>query len=600
MEQLFLKGNFNLRQTKVANKITPIYYVISINGKQYKFATGVKVICSQWNKEKQQALESNKLSNADNRNNKVANEVIEKYKDSLAQYLEYLSVNTNEIPNYQTLKRFIYMKTNASPIDVFTSAFEKSIKRQTNQGTISQYTNYYNSFVEFIKDKSEMTVFNQYSINDYKNYLIDKNGSATAINRKVGFVVSIINNVLCVESEYLHLNLHPVTYNKLSDKRTREEIGRFPLSESEVLEIANLEINETDTYTFKDVAPKNEDGKVNNKYGSKIDGKKLKEYRDIFVLQCDCGQRISDTKQFIKGNYTVITNNGNTYFEIKTKKSRYKQSAFIRKTAIVESFLETYKDGFTVNIDKLDNADSYYNVSIRKLCQLANINRIIEYTDSKNVSHKVPLYQKITSHDARHTFITNMVIKGFSPDVLCWMTGHNDDTMIKTIYTHLTKDDKLNGITKELNKIDNKTIKKDGLQVLFAYDELKKVQSEGYNTPSAKIAISKIKDISELSNYDTIDKEKVLELEPIVFFLAYYNKDMDLYRTFEFKMKYFGIIDKFSSLTDNVERLKDHLKKNSYFNTFTDKVDSIKTMEFLNSLFMENQENEIKDYLERT
>ena len=75
---------------------------------------------------------------------------------------------------------------------------------------------------------------------------------------------------------------------------------------------------------------------------------------------------------------------------------------------------------------------------------------------------------------------------------------------------------------------------------------------------------------------------------------------MDLYRTFEFKMKYFGIIDKFSSLTDNVERLKDHLKKNSYFNTFTNKVDSIKTMEFLNSLYIENQENEIKDYLERT
>ena len=165
MEQLFLKGNFNLRQTKVADKITPIYYVISINGKQYKFATGVKVICSQWNKEKQQALESNKLSNADNRNNKVANEVIEKYKDSLAQYLEYLSVNTNEIPNYQTLKRFIYMKTNASPIDVFTSAFEKSIKRQTNQGTISQYTNYYNSFVEFIKKYSQ----NLYD--DFENYL---------------------------------------------------------------------------------------------------------------------------------------------------------------------------------------------------------------------------------------------------------------------------------------------------------------------------------------------------------------------------------------------------------------------------------------------
>ena len=600
MEQLFLKGNFNLRQTKVANKVTPIYYVINVNGKQYKFATGVKVICSQWDKEKQQATESVKQSKADNRNNKVANEVLEKYKDSFAQYLDYLAVN-EETPNYKTLRRFIYMEeTKINPIDVFKTAFDKLISELSNDGTINQYRNYYNAFADYIKDKTDMSVFNQYGVNDYKKYLQKKGDSSNNINKKVGFLVRIINEFLCVDSDYLYLNLQKVSFTTLKDKRTKDEKGRFPLTENEVSKIAHLQINDEDTFSFEDVAPKSEDGITNNKYRSKKTGKELKEYRDIFVLQCDCGQRVSDLKQFLKGDYTETTYNGSTYFEIKTKKSGYKQSAFIRKTATVERFLETYKNGFSVNIDILDNSNSYYNLAIRKLCQLANINRVIEYSDSKGVSHKEPLYYKITSHDARHTFITNMIIKGFSPEVLCWLTGHNDDTMIKSIYTHLSKSDKLNSIEKELAKIEKKSVNKDGLQELFAYDELKKVQSEGYNTPSAKIAISKIKDISELSNYDTIDKEKVLELEPIVFYLAYYNKDMDLYRTFEFKMKYFGIIDKFSSIADNVERLKDHLKKNSYFNTFTNKVDSIKTMEFLNSLYIENQENEIKEYLERT
>lgn len=600
MEQLFLKGNFNLRQTKVANKVTPIYYVINVNGKQYKFATGVKVICSQWDKEKQQATESVKQSKADNRNNKVANEVLEKYKDSFAQYLDYLAVN-EETPNYKTLRRFIYMEeTKINPIDVFKTAFDKLISELSNNGTINQYRNYYNAFADYIKDKTDMSVFNQYGVNDYKKYLQKKGDSSNNINKKVGFLVRIINEFLCVDSDYLYLNLQKVSFTTLKDKRTKDEKGRFPLTENEVSKIAHLQINDEDTFSFEDVAPKSEDGITNNKYRSKKTGKELKEYRDIFVLQCDCGQRVSDLKQFLKGDYTETTYNGSTYFEIKTKKSGYKQSAFIRKTATVERFLETYKNGFSVNIDILDNSNSYYNLAIRKLCLLANINRVIEYSDSKGVSHKEPLYYKITSHDARHTFITNMIIKGFSPDVLCWLTGHNDDTMIKSIYTHLSKSDKLNSIEKELAKIEKKSVNKDGLQELFAYDELKKVHLEGYNIPSAKIAISKIKDISELSNYDTIDKEKVLELEPIVFYLAYYNKDMDLYRTFEFKMKYFGIIDKFSSIADNVERLKDHLKENSYFNTFTNKVDSIKTMEFLNSLYIENQENEIKDYLERT
>lgn len=301
-------------------------------------------------------------------------------------------------------------------------------------------------------------------------------------------------------------------------------------------------------------------------------------------MQCDCGQRVSDLKQFLKGDYTETTYNGSTYFEIKTKKSGYKQSAFIRKTATVERFLETYKNGFSVNIDILDNSNSYYNLAIRKLCQLANINRIIEYSDSKGVSHKEPLYYKITSHDARHTFITNMIIKGFSPDVLCWLTGHNDDTMIKSIYTHLSKNDKLNSIEKELAKIEKKSVNKDGLQELFAYDELKKVQStlknnaDGYHTQSAKTAITKIKDVSLLSKYNTIDKEKVLELEPIIFDLSYYFKDFDLYNSFEYKLKHSGLIDSITSYEDMIIR----------FNDYSELIQKIK------------EETELKEYLERT
>lgn len=584
MEQLFLKGNFNLRQTKVANKVTPIYYVINVNGKQYKFATGVKVICSQWDKEKQQATESVKQSKADNRNNKVANEVLEKYKDSFAQYLDYLAVN-EETPNYKTLRRFIYMEeTKINPIDVFKTAFDKLISELSNDGTINQYRNYYNAFADYIKDKTDMSVFNQYGVNDYKKYLQKKGDSVNNINKKVGFLVRIINEYLCVDSDYLYLNLQKVSFTTLKDKRTKDEKGRFPLTENEVSKIAHLQINDEDTFSFEDVAPKSEDGITNNKYRSKKTGKELKEYRDIFVLQCDCGQRVSDLKQFLKGDYTETTYNGSTYFEIKTKKSGYKQSAFIRKTATVERFLETYKNGFSVNIDILDNSNSYYNLAIRKLCQLANINRIIEYSDSKGVSHKEPLYYKITSHDARHTFITNMIIKGFSPDVLCWLTGHNDDTMIKSIYTHLSKSDKLNSIEKELAKIEKKSVNKDGLQELFAYDELKKVQStlknnaDGYHTQSAKTAITKIKDVSLLSKYNTIDKEKVLELEPIIFDLSYYFKDFDLYNSFEYKLKHFGLIDSITSYEDMIIR----------FNDYSELIQKIK------------EETELKEYLERT
>ena len=41
--------HFNLREPK-AKKPTNIYLVVSIEGKQIKFATGVKIYPEQWNK----------------------------------------------------------------------------------------------------------------------------------------------------------------------------------------------------------------------------------------------------------------------------------------------------------------------------------------------------------------------------------------------------------------------------------------------------------------------------------------------------------------------------------------------------------------------
>lgn len=51
MQQTFIKelqGNFYLRTPK-REKPTPIYYVIVMNGKKHRFATGVKVYPDHWN-----------------------------------------------------------------------------------------------------------------------------------------------------------------------------------------------------------------------------------------------------------------------------------------------------------------------------------------------------------------------------------------------------------------------------------------------------------------------------------------------------------------------------------------------------------------------
>jgi hypothetical protein len=78
-KQLFISEiscNFNLRRPKVINKPTNVYCVVYVGGKQHYFATGLKVLPSQWNKKKQIAEVSNTLTTLDNRNNNILNEKI--------------------------------------------------------------------------------------------------------------------------------------------------------------------------------------------------------------------------------------------------------------------------------------------------------------------------------------------------------------------------------------------------------------------------------------------------------------------------------------------------------------------------------------------
>lgn len=87
------------------------------------------------------------------------------------------------------------------------------------------------------------------------------------------------------------------------------------------------------------------------------------------------------------------------------------------------------------------------------LAKLAGIDREITYRNAQDEEITEPAYLKLSSHCARHTFITQKLNEGVSPDKLCYLTGHTDDNMIKTIYSHLTSTDKARMVGEELVKV---------------------------------------------------------------------------------------------------------------------------------------------------
>lgn len=563
MRQLLYNLHFNLRKSK-ADKPTNIYCVVYMEGRQYYFSIGVKVLPCQWDKKRQVAIISNVQSKIDNYNNKVVNDKLKEQKKSFTKFLEYLCASEDK-PSYYLLRSFMHKPDNITAKELITKAYEYKYAGTT---AYKNYMSRLNAFLKYLKEqrKSSLDVFTQAGFNQYVKYLKDKGTTKSAINADCQLIERLIGKILSVESPFLEYGISPVIYNK--EKDIRPDKGRFALEEQEVEAISKLKISEEDYFSFEDIAPKDKEGKVNPKYRSHKSGRELAEYRDIFVLQCRCGQRVSDLVQFLNGEVETIVEGGQTFYELKTKKSQKKESAFILQDDYVLSFQKRYNHGFTVDVSKLDSNNSYYNLAIKKLCKLAGLDRIITYRNSQDIECKQPVYEKITSHDARHTFITIMLKKGFAPDRLCWMTGHRDDTMIKQIYSHLTSNDKVKALAEEMGKVGTPlpvvNSHKDVLDKLFlrsAIIKLSKQEKDGlyvYRDASItdiKATINNVDNLDNLvdevvasDNYEQL-KQECKDLYDMVWAIGRYDTDIEMFRRFQYKLYRLGVIRKEEQLS---------------------------------------------------
>ena len=566
-KQLFISEiscNFNLRRPKVVNKPTNVYCVVYVGGKQHYFATGLKVLPSQWNKKKQIAEVSNTLTTLDNRNNNILNEKINQLRGYYKEYIEYLCSNPNDTDK---LCNFIYKdmnmkkprETKEKATDLLERALEiyKSKSKSLSTATLRGYENKMNAFKKYIKDSKvddNLKLLTQRGINDYQEYLqreaakvkVGENGGGKeGINQKCQFIARLINKVLCSNNEFLNLSIQSVKYDLIKrDKKNKENGIHFPLDKEEIRSFSNV---------------------------TNLNEKQIL-YRDIFVLQCNCGQRVSDLKQLIMGNYTK---NEDNYILLKTQKES--TTAYIYETEKIKEILDKLKTHiidykgktclkageYRINLDNLDN-DPQYNEAIKLIAEKANLNRNWDYKYAQDRPLSNPIYNIISSHCARHTFATIMRDKGYPADKVCWLLGHADDTMVKQVYAH--NDEKL--ITKQLNET-RKTIeredktKTDALQSLFAYDrlkELERMKDNGINIlPLSNKCISIIKDTSNLKKaiqlMNTASKEKkeefinkVKELDKIIWYIAKHTADTTLYSIYEYKIKELGIIDKVTDI----------------------------------------------------
>lgn len=435
MEQIFineLNGNFNLRRPR-SKKPTPIYYVVYMDGIQHYFATGVKVYPSQWDKKKQIAVVSNTQSKLDNYNNSIVNSRLSLFTQHLSDYKSYLCNNPQDLCRAGELLNLFFnkksnMEKNKKGTEILLEALEYYYnyiaKKPISPNTVRQSEYNLGHYLEYIKEQEitdDMEILTQKALNNYKKYLQDaskeiengkRGGGIDSINHKCQILVLLINKVICCENDFLKYKVNSVKYNVIKDNREQKDKCRFALTEEEVLAIKEC----------SGLTPKEE------------------IYRDMFVLQNEIGQRVSDLIRLLRHQYTIECIEDTTYYILKTKKEKTK--AIIEETPYIRQFFEKYKDGYgNINLSTIAKNGYTYNRNIRRIAEKAGLNREISFKDSRGYEHTKKIYEVLVTHDSRHTFATLKLKDGYDAKIISKMTGHKDEKMVNTVYGHKDNSD---------------------------------------------------------------------------------------------------------------------------------------------------------------
>ena len=551
MNQIFINCKFNLRKAS-SLKPMPVYLVVYISGKQYKIATGVKVLPFQWDKSRQMAIVSNIFNEIDNYNNTIVNEKLSAMREQFSNYLDYLCThneNATDLFKHIFCKGMPKSENNTMPtadaIKIIKRAFSvyyTEINTNAKESTQDQQRTNLKKFMSYVSQFDNVVIkeiLSQRSINDFRSYLIKNQLSPKNINACGGVIVTLINKVISALNEFLCYNVTPVKWTNVKDTRTKDDNNKhFPLTNDEIQAIKDCE---TLTPTEKQV-------------------------RNIFLLQCACGLRINDVPKLIFKQYE----RKNGYYYIQTQKETG-EIAMVKDCDEINNLIALIESDTHINFKVKENSfTSTINRHLRKLAKKSGLNRLISGKDAHGKEYTKPVYDHISSHCARYTFITNMCLAGMDKKTLILLTGHSTEIMINAVYERLTREVKANMVDDafaEMGKsnIDDKKSdpEKEKVNVkdfAFAYSLVKSCGNR-YDLPVVKTIIKTIKSTSKINAcldiYNKADESKreqfaadIKSLDNFYYELARINNDADIYKAYQYKQKLFGLID--DVLTDEI------------------------------------------------
>jgi len=262
--------------------------------------------------------------------------------------------------------------------------YQKSLQNKKPK-TIKKYEFIRKMIEQFESYRGKPIYFNELSSTLYEqmySYL------ANTKSMRDSSIESIYNGIICVINHCNEKKL--ITFSNISEakpkKPKKRESNKAALTEEEVQKLKNYEPE-----------------------------KKLEKVKDVFLFQIETMLRHSDLNNISPENIDWV-NKELKIWQLKT--STYLRIPLSNNSI---SILKKYK-----SFPKISNSD--YNYAVKKLCKAAGIDEnieVVEFINNKRISKILPKYKLVSSHTARRTGITLLLLRGIAPDIVMKISGHS-------------------------------------------------------------------------------------------------------------------------------------------------------------------------------
>jgi integrase len=225
---------------------------------------------------------------------------------------------------------------------------------------------------------------------DYIDFLTKRNYS----NNYIGTIIQKLKTILGFAfDEGVHKNIE---FKKSYFAKLKEEIDHIYLNKAELDRILELQLND----------------------------EKLDCVRDIFIICCYTGLRISDMSRLLRKDTQVIfEEDGVLYFNLRQAKTS--KPVIIPLNSTVKKIIEKYEGNLPNYIHQ-----NTINIHIKSICKRAKIND--DYTFTRTVGGKLieitqPKYKLVSCHTARRTFCTNAYKASIPIQDIMSVSGHKSE-----------------------------------------------------------------------------------------------------------------------------------------------------------------------------